>query len=73
MILPKEKILQLEEIIREFQNWDILMCNGVAPINKLLFYGPPGCGKTLCASVIAAEIGIPLMYVMVPLIHLKHF
>ena len=39
------------------------MSNGVAPMNKLLFYGPPGCGKTLCASVIAAEIGIPLMYV----------
>ena len=39
------------------------MSNGVAPINKILFYGPPGCGKTLCASVIAAEIGIPLMYV----------
>lgn len=63
VILPKEKILQLEEIIREFQNWDILMSNGVAPINKLLFYGPPGCGKTLCASAISAEIGIPLMYV----------
>ena len=63
IILPKEKILQLEEIILEFQNWDILLSNGVAPLNKLLFYGPPGCGKTLCASVIAAEIGIPLMYV----------
>lgn len=63
IILPKEKLLQLEEIILEFQNWDILMSNGVTPINKLLFYGPPGCGKTLCASVIAAEIGIPLMYV----------
>lgn len=63
LILPKDKISQLEEIICEFQNWDILMSNGVAPRNKLLFYGPPGCGKTLCASVVAAEIGIPLMYV----------
>lgn len=63
IILPQEKIVQLEEIILEFQNWDVLMSNGVAPINKLLFYGPPGCGKTLCANVIAAEIGIPLMYV----------
>lgn len=63
IILPKEKLLQLEELILEFQNWDVLMSNGVAPMNKLLFYGPPGCGKTLCASVIAAEIGIPLMYV----------
>lgn len=63
MIIPKEKIVQFEEIIREFQNWDVLMCNGVTPTNKLLFYGPPGCGKTLCASAIAAEVGIPLMYV----------
>lgn len=63
VILPQEKVLQLEEVMREFQNWDILISNGVAPINKLLFYGPPGCGKTLCASILAAEIGIPLMYV----------
>ena len=59
VILPQEKMLQLSEVIKEFQNWDILISNGVAPINKLLFYGPPGCGKTLCANVLAAEIGIP--------------
>lgn len=63
VILPQEKGVQLEEVIREFQNWDILISNGVPPINKLLFYGPPGCGKTLCAGILAAEIGIPLMYV----------
>lgn len=64
VILQHEKMSQLEEVIREFQNWDILISNGVKPISKLLFYGPPGCGKTLCANIIAAEIGIPLMYVM---------
>lgn len=62
-ILQSQTIIQLEEVIKEFQNWDILISNGVPPISKLLFYGPPGCGKTLCASIIAAEIGIPLMYV----------
>lgn len=63
IILRHETIEQLEEVVREFQNWDILVSNGVTPVSRLIFYGPPGCGKTLCANAIAAEIGIPLMYV----------
>lgn len=54
---------QLEEIILEFRNWDVLMSNGVYPMRKVLFYGPPGCGKTLSAQALASEIGIPLLYV----------
>jgi SpoVK/Ycf46/Vps4 family AAA+-type ATPase len=29
----------------------------------LLFCGPPGCGKTLCAEVFAGEVGLPLLLV----------
>jgi AAA+ superfamily predicted ATPase len=54
---------QIEQIIREFTNWDVLMSNGVYPTRRVLFYGPPGCGKTLTASAIASEIGLPLLYV----------
>lgn len=36
---------------------------GTPARRKLLFYGPPGCGKTLTASVIAGELGLPLMTV----------
>ena len=61
IILRHETIEQLEEVVREFQNWDILVSNGVTPVSRLIFYGPPGCGKTLCANAIAAEIGIPLL------------
>lgn len=63
VVLGSDKTHLLEDVIRQFQNWDILVSNGVSPVSRLLFYGPPGCGKTLCANVLAAEIGIPLMYV----------
>lgn len=62
-VLKKEIVDELKEIILEFQNWNVLSSNGVSPSNKFLFYGPPGCGKTLCANILAGEIGIPLMYV----------
>lgn len=63
VVLDFEKTQLFEDVIRQFRNWDILVSNGVSPVSRLLFYGPPGCGKTLCANVLAAEIGIPLMYV----------
>jgi SpoVK/Ycf46/Vps4 family AAA+-type ATPase len=40
-----------------------LLARGVVPTNRLLFCGPPGCGKTLTANVLAGEIGIPIAYV----------
>jgi len=36
---------------------------GVGPRRRLLFRGPPGCGKTLAAAVLAGEMGLPLMTV----------
>ena len=54
---------ELGRIITEFQNWDILVSNGVTPTRRILFYGAPGCGKTLTAQAIASEIGLPMIYV----------
>lgn len=53
----------LLRVMREFQQWDTLEANGLRPSHKLLFCGPPGCGKTATAEVIAAELGLPLVYV----------
>lgn len=50
LIVPDDKVTQLEQIIKEFSNWDVLVCNGVFPTRRALFYGPPGCGKTLAAQ-----------------------
>lgn len=35
------------------------------PRRRLLFHGPPGCGKTLAAAVLAGELGLPLLRVRI--------
>ncbi|MDZ7640947.1 MAG: ATP-binding protein [Desulfurivibrio sp.] len=39
--------------------------NGLYPADRLLFCGPPGCGKTLTAEVLAGELGLPLATVRI--------
>jgi SpoVK/Ycf46/Vps4 family AAA+-type ATPase len=38
---------------------------GLNPRRRLLLHGPPGCGKTLSASVLAGELSLPLFRVRV--------
>ena len=62
IILSKENQKIVEEIMGEFRRGEILLSHGIKPRIKLLFCGPPGCGKTLLAEVIAAELGLPILY-----------
>lgn len=63
LVLHSETEDILLKVMREFRQWDILEVNGLRPSHKLLFCGPPGCGKTATAEAIAAELGLPLVYV----------
>lgn len=63
IVLPEAALDQLERILRENRQRSEIERWGVAPTRRLLFYGPPGCGKTLAASVLAGELGLPLMTV----------
>lgn len=56
----KETLLR---VMREYREWDVLEANGLRPSHRLLFCGPPGCGKTASAEAIANELGLPLVYV----------
>ena len=63
LIAEPQMQLELERIVQEFQNWDVLISNGVTPTRRVLFYGAPGCGKTLAAQALASEIALPMIYV----------
>jgi len=53
----------LEEVLLEQGRRDILTSWGLRPIGRLLFVGPPGCGKTLASEVLATELGLPLVVI----------
>jgi len=63
LVLTSEQVSALKMSLREFREWDVLQSNGLTPNYKLLFCGPPGCGKTATAEAIAGELGLPLLYV----------
>ncbi|QDT56014.1 ATP-dependent zinc metalloprotease FtsH 2 [Caulifigura coniformis] len=51
---------ELETIIGEWSGRDKLQRYGLQPRSKLLFYGPPGCGKSMTARAIATELAMPV-------------
>lgn len=51
----------LDDVIREQSHTEALKSHGLRPIQKLLFFGPPGCGKTSAAEVLATELGLDLV------------
>lgn len=53
----------LDEILLEHNRADTLRAYGMQPAQRLLFCGPPGCGKTLAAEVIANALSMPLVLV----------
>lgn len=50
-------------LMKEFRRADDIRRKGLPVRSKLLFCGPPGCGKTICAEVFSAEIGLPMFTV----------
>jgi hypothetical protein len=53
----------LLRIADENRRRDLLAASALKPTQRILFYGPPGCGKTLAAQVLATELSLPLVSV----------
>ena len=63
IVLSDSTRSSLQEILLEHNREDTLRSYGLLPAQKLLFFGPPGCGKTLAAEVIANSLSLPLVLV----------
>lgn len=51
----------LSQFVEEFKRRDQLIQCGITPANALLLYGPPGCGKSSAAKLIASKLQLPLV------------
>ncbi|MEN2506884.1 ATP-binding protein [Stutzerimonas stutzeri] len=51
----------LNLILAERKNTKRLIEAGISPTSKILFTGPPGVGKTVCAKYLAQKLKVPLL------------
>ncbi len=63
MVLDESLAYQLKRVIREQRQASRILAHGLSPRRKLLLMGPSGTGKTMTASVLTGELGLPLFQV----------
>jgi SpoVK/Ycf46/Vps4 family AAA+-type ATPase len=65
LVLSDANRSSLEEVLLERSRAEVLASYGLEPATKLLFCGPPGCGKTSAAEALATELGTALVTVRI--------
>lgn len=63
IVLSPENRAAVDDFLLEHHRREVLLAHGLRPGERLLLCGPPGCGKTLTAEVVAYEMGRPLAIV----------
>ena len=63
VVLSRDNLSLVSGILNEHHRQEVLEAHGLRASDRILLYGPPGCGKTLIAEAIAGELGRPLAVV----------
>lgn len=63
VVLRRDIQRALCRIIEECSHSDLLGSHGLHARRKILFYGPPGCGKTVTAQALASALLLPVFLV----------
>lgn len=63
MVLAEKLETRLTRVIKEHKAIRRIRREGLSPRRKLMLVGKPGTGKTLTASALAGELGLPLLVV----------
>ena len=56
---------EMQGVLLEWRHRERLAAEGIDRRRKLLFHGPPGCGKSLTALALGNEIGVPTYVVRI--------
>jgi len=65
LVLGGPLVDRLRTLADEYRRWEEIDRRGIPRRQRILFHGPPGCGKTSAAEAVATEIGLPLVVVRI--------